>query len=238
MKQPEGKRYYPLMLDMKGKNCVIVGGGTVAQRKAEALLEAGAEVTLISPSFTAQLEQRALSGEMPPRLIRERYRPGMPELGEAFLVFAATDVTEINSAVRLEAESLGKLVTVANDAAGSGFIVPAVVRRGKLVIAVSTEGASPGTARKVKRELEQMFGDEYETYLELLQQLRVLVQSIVGDTAERQAIFRAILDLELLAWIRSGRFDEQAGRELALRIAADPTEAGIRQLDEWIRRLD
>jgi precorrin-2 dehydrogenase/sirohydrochlorin ferrochelatase len=229
----KGKSYYPLMLDLTDKRCVIVGGGRVAERKAESLLEAGAAVTVISPAFTPLLEQRYESGRV--TLVRERYRQGMAELREALLVFAATDDADVNAAVRLEAEAMGKLVSVADDPAGSGFIVPAVVRRGKLVITVSTEGASPAVSKRVRQELEQTFGAEYEVYLELLQELRSLIQSRVSETAARQEIFRALLDWQLLAWIRTGRFDASSKRELIERIEDDPELDGMKRIELWIR---
>jgi precorrin-2 dehydrogenase/sirohydrochlorin ferrochelatase len=221
------------MLDITGKPCVIVGGGTVAERKAESLLEAGAAVTVISPACTEQLQQWVRLGRI--TLVPQPYQTGMQELREAVLVFAATNQAEINAAVRLEAEGLGKLVTVADDSAGSSFIVPAVVRRGKLVLAVSTAGASPAVAKRVRQELEQAYGQEYEIYLELLQELRTLIQSQLESTAERQEMFRRMLEWELLAWIRSGGFTASAKKELISRIEANPTVDGMKQLDQWIR---
>jgi len=233
MKGRRSKHYYPLMLDVADKHCVIIGGGAVAQRKAESLIHAGAKVILISPSYTAQVEQWARSGAV--SLVRETYREGMPQLRQAVLVFAATDQAEINAAVRLEAEALGKLVTVADDSARSGFIVPAVVRRGKLVIAVSTGGSSPAVAGKLRDRLERMFGDEYEVYLDLLQELRTRVKELVGSTAERQELFKLMLDWELLTWIRSGRFEAGARQELIRRVEADPTADGMAKLNRWIQ---
>jgi precorrin-2 dehydrogenase/sirohydrochlorin ferrochelatase len=233
MDESKDKGYYPLMLDITEKPCLIVGGGMVAQRKAESLIEAGAVVTVVSPACTEQLEQWERSGRV--SIIRNRFSTGMAVMREALLVFAATDQTEINTEVRLEAEALGKLVTVADDTQHSRFIVPAVVRRGKLLIAVSTAGASPAVAKRVKQELEISYGEEYETYLELLQQLRLLIKAKVKDTAERQDLFKAILEWNLLPWIKAGGFGALAKQELLLRIEAEPTLAGARQIDEWIR---
>jgi precorrin-2 dehydrogenase/sirohydrochlorin ferrochelatase len=228
-----GRGYYPLMLDLAGKRCVVIGGGRVAERKTESLVEAGATVTVISPDCTSWLERRAEIGEV--MLIRDRYRPGMSQLQEALLVFAATDQADVNAAVRLEAEALGKLVTVADDLAGSGFIVPAVVRRGRLVLAVSTEGASPAVAGLVRDELDRMFGAEYETYLELLQELRSLVQASVSETTARQRIYKQMLEWELLSWIRTGRFDASAKQELLIRVEAGSTLDGMKVIEAWVR---
>ncbi|NOU96000.1 bifunctional precorrin-2 dehydrogenase/sirohydrochlorin ferrochelatase [Paenibacillus sp. LMG 31456] len=233
MKERRNKSYYPLMLDIIGKPCVIIGGGAVAQRKAESLIEAGARITLISPACTEQLEEWARVGHV--TILKKQYQAGMPELREALLIFAATNQAEINAAVRLEAESMGKLVTVADDSERSGFIVPAVVRRGKLVISVSTAGASPAVAKRVRHELEKTYGEEYEVYLELLHELRVLIKEKVRDTVDRQVIYKSMLEWELLGWIRSGGFVSSTKRELMEHIAADPTLAGMKQLDKWIR---
>ncbi|MCR8629617.1 precorrin-2 dehydrogenase/sirohydrochlorin ferrochelatase family protein [Paenibacillus radicis (ex Xue et al. 2023)] len=235
MKERRNKSYYPLMLDIIGKPCVIIGGGVVAQRKAESLIEAGATITLISPACTEQLEEWALGGHV--SIIKKHFQTGMTELREALLIFAATDQAEINEAVRLEAEALGKLVTVADDSKRSGFIVPAVVRRGKLVISVSTTGASPAVAKRVRQELEKTYGEEYEVYLELLQELRSLIKLKVKDTIERQAIFKSMLEWDLLGWIRSGSFISSSKQALMQRIEAEPTLAGIKKLDKWIREL-
>jgi precorrin-2 dehydrogenase/sirohydrochlorin ferrochelatase len=225
--------YYPLMADLTGKSCVIIGGGQVAERKAESLIDAGARVILVSPVCSPQIERWIQSGTV--LVLRDYYRGGMQEIRDALLVFAATDSRAVNEAVCQEAKALGKLVSVADHTMGSSFIVPAVVRRGKLVIAISTGGASPAVAKKIRRELEQAFGQEYEVYLELLQELRLLIQSIVGDTVLRQAIFKSMLSWDLLAWIRSGRMDAAARQELIAHIQSDPSTAGMDLVGSWIQ---
>lgn len=228
------KRYYPLLLDLQSKPCLVVGGGAVAERKVQGLLEADARITVISPMFTERLEQLEQEGML--TLLREPYRSGLPQLSEAVLVFAATDKPQVNAAVRLEAQALGKLVNSADDAENSGFIVPAVVRRGRLLLTVSTSGASPAVARKVKRELEEAFGGEYEIYLDLLQELRTWVQLRVPAARVRQEMFRLLLDWPLLAWIRSGAFDrQQAKQELIARLTADPSAEGAVSIGAWIK---
>lgn len=228
----DNKTYYPLMLDVRDKPCLIIGGGAVAERKAEALMEAGAQVTVVSPVCTPQLEHWDQAGLI--TLVRDAYRPQLPQLMEALLVFAATDKPEINAAVRMEAESLGKLVNVADDAERSRFIVPATVRRGKLLISVSTAGASPAVARRVKQELEQVFGEEYEIYLDLLNDLRSLIQTILPDTYERQRWFRGMLEWELLPLIRSGKLPPDGRKQLMDMIKQAPTSAGMEQVGAWI----
>ncbi|OXM86877.1 precorrin-2 dehydrogenase/sirohydrochlorin ferrochelatase family protein [Paenibacillus rigui] len=228
------QRYYPLLVDLWGKPCVIVGGGTVAERKAQGLLEAGGRITVISPVCSPQLQQWGLDRRL--TLKHESYRAGMPELEEALLIFAATDQPQVNEAVRLEAQALGKLVNSTDHAEQSGFIVPAVVRRGKLLLTVSTSGASPAVARKVRQELEQVFGTEYELYLDLLHELRAEVQMKVGETKERQDIFRHMLGWRLLDWIRSGSFDDEARGMLVERVSARPSVTEMDAIGDWINR--
>ncbi|NHN30118.1 precorrin-2 dehydrogenase/sirohydrochlorin ferrochelatase family protein [Paenibacillus agricola] len=225
--------YYPLFANLTGKACAIVGGGAVAERKAASLLEAGALVTVISPACSAQMESWVQQGKL--ALVREGYRAGMSAVAQATLVFAATDSYEINESIRLEAESLGKLVTVADHTAGSGFIVPAVVRRGRLLIAVSTGGASPAVAKKIKQELEHTFGSEYEDYLDLLQELRLLIQSLVGNTVVRQHVFKLMLEWDLIGFIRLGHLKAAWKRELFDRVTQTPTLDGMVRIGLWIQ---
>ncbi|MCM3270904.1 precorrin-2 dehydrogenase/sirohydrochlorin ferrochelatase family protein [Paenibacillus elgii] len=231
---PGVKSYYPAMLDLEGRPCAVIGGGRVAERKARALLEAGAHVTVVSPVFTPQLEAWAASGAV--RALRERYAPGLPALAEARLVFAATDDASVNAQVCAEAEALGKFVNAADDGAGGGFLVPAAVRRGRLTLAVSTAGASPGLAAALRRRLEEAFGEEYAPYVELLHELRGIVQQAVPETGQRQELFRGMLEWELLSLLRSGRVDPAELRaELARRVLQDPTTGGIEAIGDWLR---
>ncbi|CAG7630931.1 Siroheme synthase [Paenibacillus solanacearum] len=233
------KTYYPIMLALQEKPCLVVGGGQVAERKVGALLEAGAHVTVVSPQFTPQLEAWAAQGVI--AALPSRYAPGLPALSEARLVFAATDDASVNAAVRAEAEALGKLVNAADDAAASGFIVPAAVRRGRLTLAVSTAGASPAVAAMVRRQLEETFGPEYGPYLELLHELRLAVQGAVPDSGVRQELFRAMLGWDLLPLLRVAEqtardeLQNELQNELLRRVKADPTAEGIRAAGEWLR---
>ncbi|WP_143100970.1 bifunctional precorrin-2 dehydrogenase/sirohydrochlorin ferrochelatase [Paenibacillus sp. 1_12] len=226
--------HYPLLVNLKDKCCVIVGGGHVAERKAGSLIEAGASVTVISPVCSSQIEQWMQQGAL--SILRGFYSKGMRQIDQSLLVFAATDNPEINEAVRLEAESLGKLVTVADNTSGSSFIVPAVVRRGKLLISVSTGGASPTIARKIKQELEQTYGFEYEAYLDIVQELRLFIQSEVNDTTVRQQMFRMMLDWELMSLIRTSGKDTSWKQELIDLMAAEPTMDGMKQIGLWIQQ--
>ena len=151
---------YPIFLDLSGRRCVVVGGGEVANRKARKLLQARAHVVVISPEIAAELESVAVEVHSRP------YEEG--DLEGAYLAFAATDSREVNAAVAREAKEHGIPVNVADRPSDGDFAVPSTLRRGGLQVAVSTGGASPSLARKIKDELEGIFGPEWAGVVEEL----------------------------------------------------------------------
>ena len=155
---------YPLFMDVSGSRCVIVGGGGVASRKARGLLESGARVVVVSPEVAPEIEAMDVTVE------RRPYRPG--DLAGAALAFAATDRREVNAAVAREAKENGIPVNVADRRAEGDFALPSVLRRGGLQVAVSTGGASPTLARKVRDALEPSFGAEWAGVVEKLRAAR------------------------------------------------------------------
>lgn len=221
---------YPVLLDLAGRPVVVVGGGRVAERKVLGLLEAGAPVRLVSPEATDRLRAVAAAG----RLAWERrpFRPG--DLEGAALAFAATDRREVNAAVRAEAHAAGVPCNVADDPDACDFQVPSVVRRGELLIAISTGGASPLVARRLRETLEARFGPEWAPYLDLLAALRQAVLAL-GDGAERNRdLFGDLTDLDLLSLVREGRWAEveaavvaTAERHLGARAAGRFTLAAL-----------
>lgn len=204
------KHPYPVMLNVEGCRCLVIGGGKVAERKIVALAKAGADVTVISPDVTDELAGMAARGEVV--LLRKTFEPGDLASGvsdgatRCMLAIAATDQTEVNRRIHREAQRLGIPVNVVDEPQISSFIVPSVVRRGKLVIAVSTGGASPSASRKIAKELEAAYGDEYEIYLDFLGDVRVKIQSLVEDKRARQRMFKQMLEWDALGRIRSGTF--------------------------------
>jgi siroheme synthase-like protein len=160
----EGTVLYPIFLNLDGKRCVVVGGGAVANRKARKLLQARAEVVAISPEVKPELESVATE------VRRRPYREG--DLEGASLVFAATNRREINAAVTREARARGIPVNVADEPSEGDFALPSVLRRGQLQVAVSTGGASPTLARRVRYELESAFGSEWAGVVEELDRAR------------------------------------------------------------------
>ncbi|MDQ0920014.1 bifunctional precorrin-2 dehydrogenase/sirohydrochlorin ferrochelatase [Paenibacillus sp. V4I5] len=201
---------YPIMMNLSGRRCLVVGGGAVAERKVKSLLQAGAHVTIVSAEFTKGLMEMENQAEVV--LYRQPFDPSImidesADLVPYTLVVAATNVAYVNALVHEVASRQGKLVNVVDQPQLSSFIVPSVVRRGKLVIAVSTGGASPSAARKIAQELDNVYGEEYETYLDFLSDLRLLIQSRVADKQARQSMFKEMLEWDVLAKIREGTFE-------------------------------
>jgi len=149
---------YPLFMDVSGRRCVVVGGGGVASRKARGLLESGARVVVVSPEVTPEIDDMDVTVE------RRPYAPG--DLAGCTLAFAATDSREVNAAVAREAEERGIPVNVADRPAEGDFALPSVLRRGGLQVAVSTGGASPTLARRIRDAMEPSFAAEWESVVE------------------------------------------------------------------------
>ena len=150
--------YYPLFVDLRGRRCVIIGGGIVAERKVRGLLDSGAdEVIVVAPAATQGLSDLDARGSI--QLLRREYQE--EDLTGAFLVFAATDRREINEAVSMEGARLGLLVNVADRAEEGGFITPSVVRRGDLLLSVTTGGASPSLTALIRQKLAEQYGSDY-----------------------------------------------------------------------------
>ena len=147
--------YYPAFLDLRGRRCLVVGGGAIAERKVHGLLDAGARVAVVGPTATSALEALAAAGIVELRARRFRRH----DVRGAMLVVAATGVAAVDAAVAAAARRIKALVNVVDVPAQCDFILPSVLRRGALQIAVSTGGKSPALAREIRRKLEADFGD-------------------------------------------------------------------------------
>ncbi|HUW41142.1 MAG TPA: bifunctional precorrin-2 dehydrogenase/sirohydrochlorin ferrochelatase [Rectinemataceae bacterium] len=185
---------YPVNLDLRGRKVLVVGGGRVACRKAKDALEAGAEITVVSPAVDAEMAALRDAGSL--RLVSRRFEAA--DLEGCFLAIAATDDTAVNAEVSRAALREDILVNVVDDAALSNFTVPAKLRRGALLLTASTGGASPSLSREIRRKLEGIFGEEYAAYLEFMEKLRPFVIEKTGDQRERAAIFGALADFGLI----------------------------------------
>jgi len=200
--------YYPVALDLRDRLCLVVGGGPVAEAKVEGLLEAGARVTVVSPEVTEPLAAWAIDG----RIIHRPHDYRADDLDGQQLVFSATDRRKVTEAVAAEARRRGLWVNAADDPAFCDFLLPSVLRRGRLVVAVSTGGASPALAARVRRDLEAYFAPEYDELVELAAEvrgeLRSRAQRPVGEA------WRGALDRDLVGLLAEGRRDEAKARLL------------------------
>ena len=195
--------YCPIFLDLRGKHCVVVGAGEVAQRKVRMLLDCGAKVTVISPTVGRGVSQLAKAGFVD--LQRRAYRTG--DLKNASVVISATNRRWINQAVEREARRRGILVNVVDDPDRSDFIVPSFFRRGGLTIAVSTSGRSPALARRIRMKLEADFGAEYVSLLNLVEGIRSQLRK--GRVKVEAGTWQKALDLDrLVGLLRDGREEE------------------------------
>lgn len=180
---------YPINVRIRDRNVVVIGGGRVAHRKVLGLLDAGAKVKIVSPKLTNELLLLSQSGQ-----ISWQPEPYTKEnLEGALLIVAATNDQETNQAVKRDAAP-NQLVNLADDPEQSDFQVPSVLKRGKLTIAVSTSGASPVLAKKIRRQLEQMFAEEYESYLDFLAYSRKEIKAAVQDETVKRKLLRIIAD--------------------------------------------
>ncbi|MBN1102181.1 MAG: bifunctional precorrin-2 dehydrogenase/sirohydrochlorin ferrochelatase [Deltaproteobacteria bacterium] len=192
--------YYPVFLDLRGRKVLVVGGGTVAQRKVETFLEFGGSVFITARELTETLKGHVEEGRI--RFAGKEFRED--DLQDAWMVVAATDDPDANRRVSECARQRGILVNAVDQPSDCTFIVPSVLRRGDLVIAVSTSGKSPALARRVREQLEQIFGAEYESFLILMGLLREEILSRGLSLEERSEIFRDLVQSDLLERIRSG----------------------------------
>lgn len=190
---------YPIcLINMSQKRVAVVGGGKVAFRKVQGLLNTGAPITVISPKSCRELEE--LSGAGLLKLEQRNYRSG--DLRGVFLVVAASDDPLVNQAVWEEGQLEGCLVNVVDDPLHSDFILPAVVRRGEFTIGISTGGASPALARRLREKMEMEYGPEYSDLTALLGELRpILMDEFPPGTARLNAAL-SLIDSDLINVLR------------------------------------
>ena len=184
--------------------CLVVGGGKVAGRKVDNLLDAGATVTVVSPEATVQIQTLASQGRIAWR--QKIFSPD--DLNASFLVIAATGDAAVNRQVAAACREQGSLVNVVDEPQLCDFFVPAVLRRGALSLAISTEGKSPLLAQKLRTELEQIIPEPYGEFLELLGQQRELIKKTVPDRERREAILRSLVFSDILDLLAAGKHDE------------------------------
>jgi precorrin-2 dehydrogenase/sirohydrochlorin ferrochelatase len=204
--------YYPICLELKGRRCLVIGGGGIAEHKVNSLLACEALVTVISPEVTPGLKD----------LIDQKkvaYRPKKYEeedLDRAFLVIAATNRPEVNAQVYRDASRRNILVNVVDCPKYCNFIVPALIKRGDLLLSISTSGKSPALAKKIREKLEREFGEEYETFLKIIGELREKIYQRVKDPYLRRTLINQILDSDLLDLLKKGELRSAQEKKLSI----------------------
>ena len=193
--------HFPVNLDVRHRKCLVVGGGKVAERKVESLLHCGAKVCIVSPDLTDGLRNLADRGII--SFVKRRYVT--EDLEGCFLVISAVDDSETNSKIADDCLERNILVNVVDDPARCSFTVPSVLRRGPLCVAVSTQGKSPLLAKKIREQLEDLFGPEYSEFVELMGRIRQQVMENVSDREKRRRIFECLIDSNILELIREGK---------------------------------
>src|SRR5690348_12793133 len=199
--------FYIACLRLTGRRCLVVGGGDIGLEKVEGLLACDGDVTLIAPEAEPALAEYAREGS-----IRWEQRPyaGPSDLDGAFLAIAATDDTEVNIAVFEDAEARAMLVNIVDVPPLCNFILPAIVRTGPLAIAISTAGASPALAKRMKREISELFGEDYARLAVILNDARGWAKGTLPTYQDRKQFFEGIVNGEPdpIQLLREGREPE------------------------------
>jgi len=195
--------YYPIFLDLNHQNVVVVGGGEVAERKIKSLLIYGCTIYISSPHLTPHLQQ----------LVAIKKIHHIPDesldtyMDDAFMVIAATDDAEVNSKIASQAKKHGLLINAVDQPKDCNFIMPSIVKRGNLQIAISTAGKSPALAKKIRKNLESSFPPEYDSLTKLLGIIRAKLLSQDQPSLKNKIIFQQLVDSNLLEMITHKNWD-------------------------------
>lgn len=194
-------RYYPIFIDLNDRLSVVIGGGPIAERKVCTLLECGARVTLIAPEVTEAIRAMASEGRITwkPRA----YEPG--DLTGAFCTYAATNDNAVNTAIYEEATRNSQLCNVVDVPPLCNFIVPSIVRRGDLAVAISTSGNSPALARRMREDLTEHIGPEWQELNDLLGRMRPELKRRYPEEEPRNHVLTRMLDAGVLDLLRDGK---------------------------------
>jgi precorrin-2 dehydrogenase/sirohydrochlorin ferrochelatase len=197
-------RYYPANLDVQNRECLVVGGGSVGERKVKTLLECGALVTVVTLAATEHIQDLASEGRI--KLETREYE--FSDLEGKFLVIGATDNEALNEKVSKDAGERGLLCNIADRPASCTFVLPAIARQGDLMIAISTSNKSPAVARRIRETLEKQFGPEYNTLLTLMGAIRQKLLAQGKSPEAHKQKFERLLDGGLLEKVRENRTRE------------------------------
>ncbi len=193
--------YYPIYLDIENRNVVIIGGGNVCARKAETMMKYGARVTIVSPDFTDEIEGWAREGCL--ALQRKTYDAS--DLEGAHIVIASTDDQTVNEQIAADCRARRIPVNVVDVTPLCEFIVPAIIEKGSIQIAVSTGGKSPAVARTLKEDLQRMIGPEYAEANDVLGTLRDGAKRVLPTDVDRKRFFDGIIAGGILEMLRNGK---------------------------------
>ncbi len=199
--------YYPIFVSLEGRVCLVVGGGKVGERKIRKLLEYGAFIRLVGRALTPWLDLQCDEGKV--ALAGREY--GEALLDGVHLVFAATSDPVLNARVSRDAAERGLWCNMATNPELGSFVVPAIFRQGPLTIAIGTEGLSPALSAKIRKEMEERYGPEWKVLLQFLGRLRKAVQDRGLGAEEDRRIFREVVELPLIEWMRAGGRDAALG---------------------------
>jgi len=185
--------HYPLFLDISGKSCIVIGGGKIAERKVAMLLKFNAQVKVISPKINGALSKLLKSGKI--AVIEREYKDG--DLDGASLVFAATNKKDINVRIKKEAAMKGILVNVVDDPVLCDFIVPSIVKKGPIVIAISTSGVLPSLSKKLRKEISEYITEDYIKYVNIVGYFRKYLINNVKNKRKRAEIMAEISNTDM-----------------------------------------
>lgn len=196
--------FYPVNLDIKDKQCLVVGGGGVASRKAKTLMECEAIVTVVSPEFTQVLKDLEQNSDI--TLFQRPYQTS--DLENKFLVIGATNDETLNRQINADAEQRNMLCNIADVPDICNFILPAIIRRGDLCLAISTSGKSPAFAKKLRKDLEKTFGDEYALFLTLMGEIRKKLLAEEHAPEAHKPIFEKMISHDMPAMIKNNKIEQ------------------------------
>lgn len=192
-------KYYPVCLDIKNRKCLVVGGGSVGTRKVKSLVDCGAKVKLVALTVSAELEKMAGEGT----ILMEKRPYAASDMADIFLVFGATSDMTVNNRISRDAEDRGVLCNIADFPQACNFILPSVVQRGDLQIAISTSGKSPAFARYLRKNLEGHFGSEYGDFLRLMGLVRDKLLAEEHSPEAHKPLFERLVSSGLPELIRN-----------------------------------
>lgn len=195
--------YYPVNLKIKDRPCLVVGGGKVGTRKVKGLMQCEAQVVVVSPVVSLAIERLAEQGRIVWK--KKDYEPS--DLSGFFLVIGSTSNQDVNWQISRDAEEKGMICNIADVPDACNFILPSVIRRGPLTVTVSTSGQSPAFSKSLRRQMESMFGPEYEIFLSIMGGIRKTLLAQDHDHEAHKPLFEAIIKGGLLELCRAGDWD-------------------------------